>query len=87
MPRVGKIRINTLVNFLGLCHLTLQEYRLPTIHEIMQRNSCCKSNAYNYLRALRCLFSEEKLDQARRRAARERGRNSVPDTVQQTLIL
>lgn len=82
MARIGKIRINTPVKFLGLCNLTLQEYRLPTVREIMQHNSCCKSNAYNYLRALRYLFSKEALEQARRR----RNRTSDQRTNQQTLV-
>jgi len=43
----------------------------------MEYNSCCKSNAYNYLRALRCLFSEEVLEEARREAERN---------TQQTLV-
>ena len=83
MP-MGKIRIKTLVKFLRLCALTLQECRLPTVYEIMEYNSCCKSNAYNYLRALRCLFSEEALEEARREA--ERNRNYVQTTTQQTLV-
>lgn len=80
---IGKIRIKTLVKFLDLCNLTLQEYRLPTVYEIMQYNSCCKSNAYNYLRALRYLFTEEALERARRRA--RRNRDSAQSTIQQTL--
>jgi hypothetical protein len=81
--RIGKIRIKTLRKFLRLCNLTFQEYRLPTVWEIMERLSCCRSNAYNYLRALRYLFSEEALEKARREA--ERNRSSVQTTIQQTL--
>jgi len=83
MPR-GRIRIKTLIKFLNLCYVTLRQHRLPTVYEIMEYNSCCKSNAYNYLRALRHLFSEEALEEARREA--ERNRNHVQTTTQQTLV-
>jgi len=74
MSEVG-IRINVLVKFLNLYITTIRECRLPTIEEIMQSNHCCRSNAYNYLNALKYLFPQEFLDQIRR----ER------NTIQQTL--
>ncbi len=74
----GMVRIRTLVKFVNLCLFTQRRLRYPTVEEIMQRNNCCKSNAYNYLRALEHLYPQRVLDLVR--AQRE-------DTaVQQTLI-
>jgi hypothetical protein len=73
----GKIRIRALVKFLNLCAYTLDNCRYPAIDEIMEYNGCCRSNAYNYLRALKWLYSRELLDQIRR--------NRRTRSVQQTL--
>jgi len=73
----GKIGIKALLKFLNLCAYTLGNCRYPTIDEIMEYNGCCRSNAYNYLRALKWLYSRELLDQIRRRRTRD---------TQQTLI-
>jgi len=67
MKHIGQIRIKTLVKFLNLCILTTGEVRLPTLQEIMERNNCCKANAYNYLRALKYLYPEEVLERIRQR--------------------
>ena len=66
MPR-GKIRINTLVKFLRLCTLTKNRNRLLTVDEVIQEIHCCRSNAYNYRRALRVLFPPETFDPDRPR--------------------
>lgn len=66
MP-IGKIRIKTLVKFLNLCYLILEQVRLPTIQEIVNENNCCKGHAYNYLRALKYLYPEDFLDLIRDR--------------------
>jgi len=63
----GLVRIRSVVKFVNLCVFTNNEGRLPTIREIMDRNECCKSNAYNYLRALKHLYPEELLESIRRR--------------------
>lgn len=55
--RVGKIRIKTLNKFLTLFNLARDKGRMLTIKEVMEINQCCKSNAYNYLRALKKLLS------------------------------
>jgi hypothetical protein len=61
MPR-GKIRIKTLVKFLGLCDLTIERNRILGVDEVIQEIHCCRSNAYNYYRALKVLFPEGPLD-------------------------
>jgi len=55
--RNGKIRIKTLVKFLKLYNLTRDRNRILTVEEVMEAINCCKSNAYNYLKALDKLLS------------------------------
>ena len=55
--RTGKIRIKTLNKFLALFNLARDKGRILTVQEVMEANQCCKGNAYNYLRALKKLFS------------------------------
>lgn len=55
--RNGKIRIKTLVKFLRLCTIARDRNRPLVVQEVMLELNCCKSNAYNYVRALDKLFS------------------------------
>ena len=48
----GKIRIKTLNKFLNLFNLARDKNRILTVEEVMEAIGCCKSHAYNYLRAL-----------------------------------
>jgi hypothetical protein len=61
MPR-GKIRIKTLVKLLCLYSLAIDRNRLLTIDEIIQEIQCCRSNAYNYRKALEILFPPTPFD-------------------------
>jgi hypothetical protein len=60
--RNGKIRIKTIVKFLRLCFLAIERNRLLTIDEVIQEIYCCRSNAYNYRKALEILFSLTSFD-------------------------
>lgn len=64
MPR-GEIRIKTLVKFLRLCDWAIQRNRILTVDEVIQGIHCCRSNAYNYYRALKMLFPEGRFDPER----------------------
>jgi len=55
--RDGKIRVKTLVKFLSLFNLARDKGEALTVQEIMEEIHCCKGHAYNYLRALKKLFS------------------------------
>jgi len=55
--RNGKIRIKTLVKFLKLYNLTRDRNRILTVEEVMEAINCCRGHSYNYLRALKKLFS------------------------------
>jgi len=61
----GEIRIKTLIKFLNLCTLTMQECRALTLTEITDEIHCSKGHAYNYLRALKYLYPKEMLDKVR----------------------
>ena len=61
MPR-GKIRIKTIVKFLDLCDLSIENNRILTVDEVIQAIDCCRSHAYNYYIALKRLFPEGPLD-------------------------
>lgn len=61
MPR-GKIRIKTLVKFLRLHVLAQERNRMLTVDEVIQEIHCCRSNAYNYHRALEQLFPPAPFD-------------------------
>jgi len=50
--RTGRIRIKTLKKFLALYNLARDKGRSLTAQEIVEEINCCKSHAYNYLRAL-----------------------------------
>jgi hypothetical protein len=77
--RKGKIGIKTLIKFVNLCNLTMNEARVPTLEEVMENNNCSKGHAYHYIRALKYLYPDELLDRVRQiRQDRER-------YVQQTL--
>lgn len=52
----GKIRIKTLVKFLNLVNLTRDRNRLLNAEEVATEIHCCKSHAYNYVRALKKLL-------------------------------
>ena len=58
----GKIRIKTLVKFLKLYVLAQEKNRMLTVDEIIQEIKCCRSNAYNYHRALEQLFPPAPFD-------------------------
>jgi hypothetical protein len=75
------VRIQSVVKFVNLCIFTIEEARLPTVEEIMEKNQCCRSNAYNYLRALKHLYPEEMLERLAR-ARRERERRTFQQTLQ-----
>lgn len=66
MPQ-GKIRVNSLNKFLVLCGLVLEELRYPTAREVVFLIGCSQGHAYNYLRALKSLFPENLLQQAKER--------------------
>ena len=53
----GKIRVKTLLKFLAVFNSSRDKNRILTVEEIMEEIHCCKSNAYNYLRALKKLLS------------------------------
>ena len=53
----GKIRVKTLLKFLTVFNSARDKNRILTVEEIMEEIHCCKSNAYNYLRALDKLLS------------------------------
>ena len=55
--RDGKIRIKTLNKFLDLFNLARDKNRILTVEEIMEEIDCCRSHAYNYLKALDKLLS------------------------------
>ena len=69
--KIGFIRIKTLRQLLFLCYRTVENSELPTVYQIMDYIGCCKGNAYNYLRALRHLFSKKELNEEKRRRERE----------------
>jgi hypothetical protein len=52
----GRIRIKTLVKFLNLVNLSRDRNRLLTAKEVATEIHCCKSHAYNYVRALKKLL-------------------------------
>jgi hypothetical protein len=53
----GKIGIKTLVKFLNLVNLTRDRNRLLNAEEVATEIHCCKSHAYNYVRALKKLLN------------------------------
>jgi hypothetical protein len=50
------IRLRTIAKFVSLCHSSIEKNRLLTVDEIIQETHHCRSHAYNYYNALRCLF-------------------------------
>jgi hypothetical protein len=64
----GKIRIKTLVKLLWLYTVAIDGNRLLTIDEIIQELHCCRSNAYNYHKALEILFPPTSFDPNRERS-------------------
>ena len=55
--RDGKIRVKTLLKFLAVFNSARDRNRILTVEEIMEEIHCCKSHAYNYLKALDKLLS------------------------------
>jgi hypothetical protein len=56
--KIGKLKTKTLLKFIDLVILTVQIRRVLTVNEIMNNLGCCKGTAYQYQRALRCMFPE-----------------------------
>ena len=56
--RIGKIKTKTLVKFIILVNLTLNQRSIATINQIREELGCSRGTAYYYRRALRHLFPE-----------------------------
>ena len=61
--REGKIRVKTLQKFLMLCDIAEERNRMLYVDEVIQEIHCCRSHAYNYLKALKILFPPEAFNQ------------------------